>query len=208
MVIALQAYPLFAMGLEAAFLKKRKSAAEIGFTVLMIAAIAYLTTGGTMRLSGISWWSLFALGIPMIWAVAHVMLRQVLISTPVTPNQVTISRLAISGVFLALLLAITGGPGALSATATDFAFQKAAIIMGVAYYAELILWFNAVRHIDVSLASSITVPAPAVTMLIAVTLLGGTVETYQIVALAVVVVAMYGLLLAGKRAQARLAAQA
>jgi len=70
MVIALQAYPLFAILLEALLLGKRKSAAEMGFTALMIAALFYLTTGGTFRISGISWWSAFALGIPLLWSVA------------------------------------------------------------------------------------------------------------------------------------------
>lgn len=202
MIIALQAYPLFAMIIEAAFLGKRKTAAEIGFTLLMIAAILYLTTEGTLRVSEISWWSAFALGIPLLWAIAHILIRQVLVSAQVTPNQITVSRLVISGVFLLAIYAATAGDGTLTAALTDFSFQRAAIVMGVAYYAELILWFNAVRYIDVSLASSITVPAPAVTMLIAVAILGDAVQTYQILAMIVVFVAMYGLLLAGRRAQA------
>jgi drug/metabolite transporter (DMT)-like permease len=208
MIIALQAYPLFAMIIEAIFLKKRKTAAEIGFTFLMIAAIVYLTTEGTFRVSEISWWSAFALCIPLLWAIAHILLRQILVTAQVTPNQVTVSRLVISGVFLLLLYAVTVADGTLSAAATDLSFQRAAIVMGLAYYVELILWFNAVRHIDVSLASSITVPAPAVTMLIAVAVLGESVQVYQILALCVIVVAMYGLLLAGKRAEARAASNA
>jgi len=208
MIIALQAYPLFAMVVEAILLKKRKSAAEAGFTLLMIAAIVYLTTEGTFRVSEISWWSAFALGIPLLWAVAHILLRQILVSAEVTPNQITVSRLIISGVFLLVLYGVTVADGTLSAALTDLSFQRAAIVMGVAYYVELILWFNAVRHIDVSLASSITVPAPAVTMAIAVTLLGDAVQGYQVLSMCVIAAAMYGLLLAGKRAEARRAARA
>ena len=74
------------------------------------------------------------------------------------------------------------------------------MLLGVAYYTELVLWFHAMRHIDVSVASSVTVPAPAVTMLISVALLGGSVERYQIWAMIVIALALYGLLLAGKRA--------
>jgi drug/metabolite transporter (DMT)-like permease len=95
MIIALQAYPLFAMIIEAVFLGKRKTVPEIGFTLLMIAAIVFLTTEGTFRLSEISWWSAFALGIPMLWAVAHILIRQVLVAAQVTPNQITVSRLVI-----------------------------------------------------------------------------------------------------------------
>lgn len=201
MIIALQAYPLFAMLWEALFQGKRKSRAELACTLLMIAALVYLTTGGTLRAAEISWWSAFALGIPLLWSIAHVLLREVLVKTAATPNQVTVSRLLVSGACLLLLHAAFGAPGALSAALGDFAFQKAALIMGLAYYLELLLWFHAMRHIDVSVGSSVTVPAPAVTMLISVFLLGQGVETYQIVAMAVIALGMYGLLLAGRRAR-------
>lgn len=201
MIIALQAYPLFAMLWEAMFQGKRKSPAELACTLLMIAALVYLTTGGTLRATEISWWSAFALGIPLLWSIAHVLLREVLIKTAATPNQVTVSRLLVSGACLLLLHAAFGAAGALTTALGDFAFQKAALIMGVAYYLELLLWFHAMRHIDVSVGSSVTVPAPAVTMLISVFLLGQGVETYQVVAMAVIALGMYGLLLAGRRAR-------
>lgn len=205
MAIALQAYPLFAILLEAVFLGKRKTSAELAFTALLLAALYYLTTQGSLRITDISWWSAFALSIPLIWSVAHILLRQLLAGTAITPNQVTVSRLVISGVFLLVVYAVAGKPGALFDGLTDIRFQTAAILLGLAYYAELVLWFHAMRHIDVSVASSVTVPAPAVTMLIAVAFLGGTVEGYQLWAMIVIALALYGLLLAGKRA-ARLSA--
>ena len=201
MIIALQAYPLFAILWETLFLGKRKSPAELCCTAVILLALIYLTTGGTMRVSGISWWSVYALGIPLLWSVAHILLKQILITTPVTPNQVTVSRLVISGAFLLLLHAATGESGALVAGLGDMAFQKAAFVMGVAYYLELILWFYAMRHIDVSLASSLTVPAPAVTMLISILVLGEAVQLYQVLAMCVIVLGIYGLLLAGERAK-------
>ena len=206
MVIALQAYPLFAALLEAVFLGKRKTPAELFFTLLMLGALVYLTTEGTFRIAEVSWWSVFALGIPALWSVAHVLLRQLLVSTPITPNQVTVSRLVISGLFLALVAVAFGDAGLLLRGATDAAFQRAAFIMGLAYYLELILWFYAMRHIDVSVASSVTVPSPAVTMLIAIVLLGEMVERYQVLAMIVIAASMYGMLLAGRRKRNRQAA--
>jgi len=198
MVIALQAYPLFATIWEALFLGKRKSPLELFFMLLMLLALIYLTTAGTFRIADISWWSAFALGIPLIWSIAHILLRQVITTTRITPNQVTISRLVISGAFLLLLALVIGSPGALAEALVATDFQKAALILGVAYYLELILWFYAMRHIDVSLASSVTVPAPAVTMLLTVLLLGGEVAAYQVAAMAVIAIGMYGLIFAGR----------
>lgn len=199
MVIALQAYPLFAMLLEAVFQGKRRSPAEIACTLLMIAALVYLTTSGTFRIAGVSWWLAFALGIPLLWSIAHLLLKGILETMPVTPNQVTVTRLLLSGAFLVLLQAVLGQTDRLAASFFDSAFQRAAIAMGVAYYLELVLWFHAIRHIDVSLASSVTVPAPAVTIVISVAILGEPVATYQLVSMVVVVLAMYGLLLSGRR---------
>lgn len=206
--VALQAYPLFAILWEALFLGKRKTWAELGFTALMIGALVYLITNGTFRISGISWWSVYALGIPLLWSVAHILLKRVLDTTPITPNQVTVSRLIISGVTLLLLQAVFGTPGDLLRGLADPDFQRAAFVMGFAYYLELIIWFYAIRHIEVSVASSVTVPAPAVTMLIAVTLLGQEVARYQVLAMMVIGVAMYGLLFAGKLARASLRTRA
>jgi drug/metabolite transporter (DMT)-like permease len=198
MAIALQAYPLFAMLLEALFLGKRKTPAELACTGLMIAALVYLTTGGTFLPAAVSWWSVFALGIPLIWSIAHILLRQVLATTRVTPNQVTVSRLVISGAFLFALAVVLGRGGALAAAAADPAFQKAAFLLGLAYYLELVFWFHAIRQIDVSVASSVTVPTPAVTLLVAVIFTGAPVATYQVLAIVAIAVAMYGLLLAGR----------
>jgi drug/metabolite transporter (DMT)-like permease len=207
MAIALQAYPLFAILWETIFLGKRKSLPELAFTALMIGALVYLVTNGTFRPTDVSWWSVFALGIPFIWSIAHVLLRQVLVTTTVTANQVTVSRLVVSGAFLLVIAVVLGRTGPLLTAFSDPAFQMAAALMGLAYYLELIFWFRAVRHIDVSLASSVTVPAPAVTMLIAVAFLGETIPPHQILAMAAVVIAMYGLLFAGKRARAAAAAR-
>ena len=54
------------------------------------------------------------------------------------------------------------------------------------------------RHIDVSVASSITVPAPVVTMLLAAIVLGQAIAAYQVVAMLVVAASLYGLLMAGR----------
>lgn len=201
LAIALQAYPVFATLVERLFLGKRKSGAELFFTALMIAALVYLTTEGTFRVADISWWTVFALGIPLLWSVAHIMLKRVLETTPATPNQVTVSRLVVSGGCLLVLAVVIGDGAGLLAAGIDPSFQRAAIVMGVAYYLELILWFHAMRHIDVSLASSVTVPAPAVTMLLAVLVLGDSLQTYQLLAMALIAAGMYGLVLTGGRGE-------
>lgn len=198
--IAIQAYPLFAILWESLFLGRRKTTVELSLTGLLIGALYYLGTGGTWQMTGVSPWFLVALGVPFLWSIAHVIIREELTSTPVTPAQVTFFRVAISTVFLAALMAIVE-PERLHAGLLPALFGAHAVFMGLVYYLELIVWFYAVRHIDVSLASSITTPWPALTMVLAAIFLGDAVETYQVGALAVVVACIYGLTLASLRKQ-------
>ena len=195
--VAMQAYPLFAIILEFVFFRRRKTPLELFLTLLLTAALYYLGTGGTWRLSGLSFWFLVAVGVPLIWSIAHLIIKEELSRTPVTPAQVTFFRVAISTFFLVVVLAVTAFPA--MADLPMAIMQPVSILMGLVYYLELMVWFYAIRHIDVSLASSITTPWPALTMVLAFVLLGDRIELYQVAALAVVVMCIYGLTLASLR---------
>ena len=197
--IALQIYPLLAASLEAALFGRRKSRTELLFTLLIVGALFHLATGGRWQMTGLSPWFAVALAVPLLWAVAHVILRETLLRTTATPNEVTTSRLVIVVVLLTPLALVVDGPAALIAATTDTMTEAFALAMGLAYYVELILWFHAVRHIDVSVASSVTVPAPAVTLLLSIVFLGATAEAYQLTALTGVIVGLFGLMWASTR---------
>lgn len=81
------------------------------------------------------------------------------------------------------------------------ALALASIVMGFVYYLELVVWFYAVRRIDVSLASAITTPWPALTLALAALALRDPIEARQVVSLIVVATCIYGLTLAGMRKQ-------
>ena len=200
--IAIQAYPLFAILWETLFLKRRKTPVELMLTAALVAALYFLGTGGTGRIGGFSPWFLLALGVPFLWSVAHVIIKEELGRTPVTPAQVTFFRVLISAVFLGSVV-VAVGPSDFAATLRRVDVQVFGAVMGLVYYLELIVWFHAVRHIDVSLASSITTPWPALTMALAVVFLGDRVETYQLVAFFIVAVSIYGLLVASLRKEKR-----
>ncbi len=196
--IAIQAYPLFAILWETLFLKRRKTLLELALTVTMLGALYYLATGGTGQMSGVSPWFLVSLGVPFLWSIAHVLIKEELGRTPITPVQVTFIRVTISAVFLLAVLAALAPADMLAALGTVL-LQPMAILMGFVYYVELIVWFYALRHIDVSLASSITTPWPALTLVLAAMILGDPIAAHQIIALVVVVGCIYGLTLASLR---------
>lgn len=196
--IAMQAYPLFAILWETIFLKRGKTPVELGLTAALIGALYFLGTGGTWRIEGFSPWFVLALGVPLLWSIAHVIIKEELGRTPITPAQVTFFRVLVSAVFLGLVT-VAVEPTALATTLPRPDFQVFALVMGLVYYLELIFWFNAVRHIDVSLASSITTPWPALTMVLAALFLDDQIRAYQIVSFLIVAASIYGLLVAGLR---------
>ena len=197
--IAMQAYPLFAILWESIFLKRKKSKAELFFTFLLIISLYYLGTAGSWRIEGISAWFLFALSVPFIWSVAHVIIKEVLNKTPITPVQVTFFRVLVSSIILGLISMIVDGPNHVLSIIGNAEFQTFAAVMGLVYYLELIIWFYAVKHINVSLASSITTPWPALTMLFASYILLESIESYQLITMLVISASIYGLLLSGKK---------
>lgn len=197
--IAIQAYPLFAILWETLFLKKRKTWLELLLTLVILVALYFLGTQGSWRIEGFSYWFLVALGIPFLWSIAHVIIKEILDKTPITPAQVTFFRVLVSSMFLGIILAATRGFGGFSEGLANIDFQKFALMMGLVYYIELIVWFHAVRYINVSLASTITVPWPALTMLLSVFLLGESIENHQLIAFAIVAAGIYGLLFADAR---------
>jgi drug/metabolite transporter (DMT)-like permease len=196
--IALQAYPLFSILWESLFLRRRKTKIELAFTAMLVAVMYFLATGGTWRFDGLSVWFLLALGVPFLWSIAHVILKEVLDNSPITPAQITFFRVVVSTLLLGVVVLLRGDRGALIAGFQNLDLQKVALVMGLVYYVELVTWFYAMRSIPVSLASSITVPSPALTALLAVVFLQQSVETYQIIAIGLVVASLYGLLAAGK----------
>ena len=197
--IAIQAYPLFAILWETVFLKRRKNREELFFTVLLIVGLYYLGTSGTWKIEGLSYWFIFALSVPFIWSVAHVIIKEVLDKTPITPAQVTFFRVSISVIVIFVISVSVNGLNQVLNVIGNPVFQMYAALMGLVYYLELINWFYAVKHVDVSVASSITTPWPVVTMFLAIIFLHESVKNYQIITMAVVFISVYGILLAGKR---------
>lgn len=192
--VAVQAYPLFALLWEALFLRRRKSTAEMTFTLVIAATMVYLGTQGTWHLSTISSGFWLALVVPLLWSIAHVIIKEMMNAAAITPSEVIVTRVLIAVLFLGFACLFIQGSSALLTTGTDWKFQLVALLMGFAYYLELFFWFTAVKYIDVSKGASITAPAPAVTVLLALVLLGQELHDYQITALVLVVGSVVGLI--------------
>ncbi|MHA2032692.1 MAG: DMT family transporter [Candidatus Kariarchaeaceae archaeon] len=196
--IALQAYPLFSIMIETLFLGRRKNSKELLFTIILITGIYYLGTEGTWAIKDFSSWFALALVVPILWSIAHVTIKNTLDKSPITPNQVTFFRVLISSVVLFIISGFDQNFDIVIDGLTNSKFQLFAFLMGLVYYLELVNWFYAIKHVDVSVASSITTPTPVITMIFAILILHETIAIYQISAMVIVFVSLYGLLYFGK----------
>lgn len=197
--IALQAYPLFSILLETLFLGRKKNSGELIFTILLVTGIYYLGTEGTWVIKEFSLWFTLALLVPLLWSVAHVTIKHTLDKSPITPSQITFLRVLISSIVLFAISGFNSGFTIIINGLTNPVFQLFAFLMGLFYYVELVIWFYAIKHVDVSVASSITTPTPIITMILAIFILKESVELYQITAMIVVFICLYGILYFGKQ---------
>jgi drug/metabolite transporter (DMT)-like permease len=197
--IAMQAYPLFSILLESVFLKRKKNSGELFFTFLLIGGIYFLGTEGTWIIEGFSPWFLLALVVPVLWSIAHVTIKNTLDRSPITPNQVTFIRVLVSSSILFIIASSVNGVTSVINGFLSVEFQIFAVMMGFVYYLELVNWFYAVKHVDVSVASSITTPTPVLTMILAIIFLNESIEIYQLLAMGIVILSLYGIIYFGRK---------
>jgi drug/metabolite transporter (DMT)-like permease len=205
--IAIQAYPLFSILLESVFLKRKKNKKELMFTFLLIGGIYFLGTKGTWAIEGFSPWFGLALTVPLLWSVAHVTIKNTLDKSPITPNQVTFLRVLTSSIILFTVAASMNGVTSVINGLMNAEFQIYAFSMGFVYYLELVNWFYAVKHVDVSVASSITTPTPVITMILAIIFLNESIEMYQLLAMGIVFLSLYGIIYFGKKKSQKMRAE-
>ncbi|MFX1499751.1 MAG: DMT family transporter [Promethearchaeota archaeon] len=196
--IAIQTYPLFSILIEFVLFKKKKRLSEIIFTLILMVGIYYLGTEGSWLISGFSPWLALTLTVPILWSIAHVIIKHTLDNSPITPNQVTFFRVLISSIVLFGVSSLVSGINNVFDGLTNIEFQIFGFLMGLVYYLELINWFYAVKHVDVSVASSIETPNPVITMILAFFILNESIEIYQIVAMIIVFSSLYGLIWSGR----------
>jgi len=171
---------------------------EMAFTLLLITGIYYLGTEGSWAIKNISSWFVLALLVPLLWSIAHVTIKNSIDKSPITPNQITFLRVLISSLVLFILSWRINGFKQIVDGFSNREFQAFALLMGLIYYLELVNWFYAIKHVDVSVASSITTPTPVITMILAIFILHESIELYQVIAMIVVFMSLYGLLYFGK----------
>ncbi len=108
---------------------------------------------------------------PLFWQLGHAVAKK----TNYSPLTIATLRNTFGGLLLLVPAVITG-----------FAFTKLALAEGVIIALTQGLWYMAIARINLSKATAILTPAPALTALISITVLGETVTAYHLTGLALI----------------------
>ncbi|WP_457742168.1 DMT family transporter [Thermococcus sp.] len=108
---------------------------------------------------------------PLFWQLGHAIAKR----TDYSPVTIATLRNTFGGLILII-----------PAIATGFAFTKLALAEGLIIALTQSLWYLAIARINLSKATAILTPAPALTVLLSVVLLGESVSAYHIAGLTLI----------------------
>jgi len=159
----------------------------------------YIGTTGTFLIVDFSIWFAVALITPFLWSIAHVIIKNNLDQSPISPNQVTFFRVLISSILLLIVSISIEGPNSIFTGLFTLEYQIYGFLMGFIYYLELVNWFSAVKYVNVSVASTITALSPVLTLILAFFFLNEQILLYQIIGMFIVFFALFGLIRCGNK---------
>nr|MDO8115401.1 DMT family transporter [Candidatus Sigynarchaeota archaeon] len=193
--VSLRTMPISAVVIGYFFLKEKITRYHIACIAVMCAAIFFVATKGTWQAGVISPGIVLLLIAPVLWSIGHALSKRMLMDHDVTASQMIVIRTTISGSILGIFYMIgTGGSSAWQiAEPTHFLFM---FLMGANYTMLHYCWYRAIMHLDLNIATAISIPSPLITALLAAAFLGESLQWYHVVGIIVAFVALYGLLLA------------
>ncbi len=195
--IALKISPIYAIIIGFLFLGEKINVKQILITSFMLFGIYYLGTNGTFQMDQFSIGFAILLVVPFLWTIAHALTKSLLENKILIPNQVIFIRTGIISLsFLIINLIIYGNELLLSCINPSFLFFS--FLMGFTYFFMHFSWYSSITSIDLSYASALVTPSPAVTALLAILLKQEDFHNYQIIGMVWAFVVLYGLILINK----------
>lgn len=150
-------------------LRERISGRAVLSALALIAGVFLVVTQGERPelLKG----DILLLLTPLFWQLGHAVAKKI--------NYSPLTIAALRNTFGGLLLLVP-------AVITGFAFTKFALAEGIIIALTQGLWYMAIARINLSKATAILTPAPALTVLISTAVLGETVTAYHLAGLALI----------------------
>ena len=196
--IALKISPIYAIIIGFLFLGEKINVKQILITFFMLFGIYYLGTNGTFQIDQFSIGFAILLLVPLLWTVAHAITKPLLENKILVPNQVIFIRTGIISLSFLIINLILIGWKELLLSFLNPSFLFFSFLMGFTYFFMHFSWYSSITMIDLSYASALVTPSPAVTTLLAILLKQENFYYYQLIGMIWAFIGLYGLILINK----------
>ncbi len=191
--VILKMQPVSMMVIGALFLGEKVTWKHVIFTLVMLASVFHIATAGTWQLGTIGVGAVLLIVAPVMWNVGHALMKKLLVEGVITSPQLVFIRTAISTVILFIMYAfVSRWQDAWQIV--DWRYLAFMLLMAVNYLILHVFWYKAIAKIDLVLGTAIIIPSPAITALLANTILGEMLHPYHFMGIIGSFVGLYGLL--------------
>jgi len=196
--IALKISPIYAIIIGFLFLGEKLKIKPILITLFMLLGIYYLGTNGTFLIDQFSIGFAILLVVPFLWTIAHALTKPLLENQVLVPNQVIFIRTGIISLSFLIINLFIYDWNELLLSFINPSFLFFSFLMGFTYFFMHFSWYSSIIIIDLSYASALVTPSPAITTLIAFLLKMEDFHIYQLIGMIWAFIGLYGLILINK----------
>ena len=197
--IALKISPIYAIIIGFLFLGEKINVKQILITFFMLFGIYYLGTNGTFQMDQFSIGFAILLIVPFLWTIAHALTKPLLENKILVPNQVILIRTGIISLSFLIVNLIIFGWKELFLSFINLNFLFFSFLMGFTYFFMHFSWYSSITSIDLSYASALVTPSPAITTLLVFLLKMEEFHYYQLIGMIWAFFGLYALILINKR---------
>jgi drug/metabolite transporter (DMT)-like permease len=191
-----QPVSMFLIGLF--FLKERIKWADFIFSAIMLTSVIYVISKGTFQIGFVDASVIWLIIAPIMWNIGHSITKPLFNQKKISPTQLIFFRTGISLLILIIIYIFFGDLSQLSQFLSPphlfFMF-----LMGLNYAFMHYFWYNTIKRIDLTIATSLIIPAPVITAIFAVFFLGENFYLYHLFGMIGTFIGIYGMLLVQKR---------
>lgn len=186
--IALKSSMIFTIIFGIIFLKEKATWLQILLTGVIFVALCYTISKGTFNALEINAGTVILVIVPLIWTMGHTMTKTMLKEKIYYPSQVIFLRTAFSSVILiSVYFVLLQNPWSTWSLLFDWQNLINVIAVGLAYLIGHIFWYNAIKNIDMAIASAIQAPQPIITTTLAAIFLSEVLYVYHVIGLIIIV---------------------
>lgn len=162
---------------------------QIIFSVLLFFGLALAVTQGSFNLLEFDLGVIVMIITTILWILAHAITKPALDRNEITSLQLTFIRNFLNGIILLSLYFLFFPLKNISLIFNPIN-QIYFILMGFAYGFDIFFWYKAIKYTEISTTSIVTSPAPLLTVLLAVIILGDIFTVFHLIGALIIIISI------------------